>query len=843
MSGRAQEDGEGLSAYEIRHLVAHLVAAGRLTDVAHLMVLDSEGSSLWELHHRRAGNAFGFRDDVLAAAEAFGEADERSMAEHGQAPFLGDEIFCRLAVASLDGRVNGLGPGVVRTLVERGQWTFDEAMQHAPSFTALTRLPAVAALMRFAPAEAEAEPSLGELLQALREVLGQLSRLADTVVPRAVGLRTLRSCLAELADDGTLTDTVDHATGVVQSWPPSELRALLLVLFARSRPHFDKTAKGTGGDPWLQAFEAVASLDDEADRAAVFHEVALELPWQLPPLFLTMLPKVRRLLDSPDTETGPMDDIHLRAAGMAQLRMVTTALEREGSSALPRALEVCPDAAVIQLLPALAKGCPEGLDARTVLHLRDRMSRYRPLQRIEGFAQLAPLSPPEVGRSLIAEAVRDLLAGESFDSDPVIMSLAPLPVHVRRHATSLGARDVADDTEYARATDALAPHLDLRDLKTVVDRLGRLDDLDAQLTAAAALAGISDRATVTSLMTSAPHVPELDDLLMHPGHRRRFLAAVAPHLSEAVLQQQLTEARRVQGPAQRAWSLAECAAQLSGRQRHDVLAEALEAVGQVRSKERAEALQPIAGHLAGDEKLLGRAYKLAVRVINPSDRGDAIRCLLPHLPPKLLTKALQDARKLPERERELDDRPRVRTLAALVPVLDHARRARVVDEVVTGAIDSPEVLWLCSLPGPVLNQAARYLSASRLRQLAADAARIDAPYGRGVVLAHLSPSLPAGLQTSVVQELLDRGTELTAYGDTRRSCSSWPATPTSPRDIVLRALDTLAHAPEAPTFTLARAWAETGRWRQAMGMIPAQPDTEWLTLCAEIYRNAPELRA
>ncbi|MFI6502069.1 hypothetical protein [Nonomuraea typhae] len=114
--GSCYLDGD-VDGYGRRHLVAHLLAAGRVADVHALLAReDAEGRNLWHEIHETAGDVFGFLQDVELARKA------------GSSPAL--EIRYRMVEASLLSTVRRMPVELLAGLVREGIWSWQRGLDH-----------------------------------------------------------------------------------------------------------------------------------------------------------------------------------------------------------------------------------------------------------------------------------------------------------------------------------------------------------------------------------------------------------------------------------------------------------------------------------------------------------------------------------------------------------------------------------------------------------------------------------------------------------------------------------------------------------------------------------------
>src|SRR2546423_1780660 len=116
-----------LSAYELRHLVNHLEAAGRVADLHHLLALETdEKRNAWYDAKESCGDTESYITDVTRVWE---------LADHAYSPakqaLLDLQTRCALMLASLNMVAQNLPPDLVPLLVAKGVWTLQQAVVYA----------------------------------------------------------------------------------------------------------------------------------------------------------------------------------------------------------------------------------------------------------------------------------------------------------------------------------------------------------------------------------------------------------------------------------------------------------------------------------------------------------------------------------------------------------------------------------------------------------------------------------------------------------------------------------------------------------------------------------------
>lgn len=250
----AAEEKHPLDAYDLRHLVEHLLAAGHAADIHRLLACETPdevtgtGSpkNSWFAAKQAGGEDQSYGADVEIAWRLADEAFLRELAD-ASGPAIGLQTRYALIIASLSSAASRLSPQLLAELVEKNVWSLSRALTEALRLRPeARRADAVSALARAAGVEAS-----DELLRAILQ-------LADEEV-RASALVAVSEHLP-----AALAPSVLEAS---RRFSQPQLQALTLTATAAHLP-----------DVCLpEALQCTLELDDEQARAAVIGAIAPRL--------------------------------------------------------------------------------------------------------------------------------------------------------------------------------------------------------------------------------------------------------------------------------------------------------------------------------------------------------------------------------------------------------------------------------------------------------------------------------------------------------------------------------------------------------------------------------------
>jgi len=243
---------DSMDRYGLRHLAAHLEAAGREADLHRLMRLewsDGQGEqtrtrfeNTWHTVHERVGDTSGYLSDVDRAWQLA----ERAYAGRQSSSAIGLQCRYALIVSSLSSLAGNIPPALLAALVEKGIWPGPQGLAYARQMQGPElRTRALAALAPYLnPAERD---------RALRETLEAARAIGDEW-PRSQALAALAPRLAEL---GHTAEALEAARAIGSKGYPSLSQSQALAALA---PHL--TA------PLLrEALEAVRAIKSEGYRS------------------------------------------------------------------------------------------------------------------------------------------------------------------------------------------------------------------------------------------------------------------------------------------------------------------------------------------------------------------------------------------------------------------------------------------------------------------------------------------------------------------------------------------------------------------------------------------------
>ncbi len=272
-----------VSDYELRHLAAHLEAAGRTVDLHRLLGMetpDAGGGNLWFRAKSAIGDDVGYADDLERAwrlARVATIAGNREATERWSL-----EARYALMVASLASQAAGMPPGLVARLVETEIWTTEQAISAAQRMPDLERrTEALAAIAERATLDAETrERVLGAALQAARQITDPY-RQSRTVAALALKLpASLLPLATRLPSPSPKVLELEYSTGVAAGGnqrqspaPTSAADAERLLTDAESlETESDRVERLAAAIPYLtpstitRAREIVSGLSGELQR-------------------------------------------------------------------------------------------------------------------------------------------------------------------------------------------------------------------------------------------------------------------------------------------------------------------------------------------------------------------------------------------------------------------------------------------------------------------------------------------------------------------------------------------------------------------------------------------------
>ncbi|MGD0063932.1 MAG: hypothetical protein ABSB76_10885, partial [Streptosporangiaceae bacterium] len=383
--------------YGLRHLAAHLGAAGRLGDLHRLLSCQwtqpavgtgsaSRYVNTWFMARDRAGDVAGYVQDVQLAWQAATACARQEADGEPDTAGLGLELRYALIAASMVSLANSLPVPLVTALFEHHVWPPAQALAYSRQLADPgNRASSLAALQPIVPA-GQQRSVLSEALAAARQIKHQSAR--------AQGLAALEHRMPA----GLLTEALDSARQIIRQ----PYRAQLLAALAARLPTGQRQV-------WTEALTAARSITDEPFRAEVLSRMVPELPDAL-------------LTD-----------------------------------ALAAARQIVHHAARAQVLAALAPRMPDGLLTEALAAGRQDTKAGN---RARILAMLASQLPADQAHQVWTEvlaAVRDVTDGQ--DLSRVLATLGPqLPADLLAEALT-AARHITGEEDRLRALTGLARRL------------------------------------------------------------------------------------------------------------------------------------------------------------------------------------------------------------------------------------------------------------------------------------------------------------------------------------------------------------------------------------------------
>lgn len=804
----------GLTEYELRHLVTHLVETGRFNELHRLLRLECRSineappaaptrwsvvewlSRLWERqavkqqpklpYHpngwydakERIGDIEGFLSDLQLAwrtAEQTASSDQRSK-EREQA--IG--LQCRYALigATINSLASRIPLSILPTLIERGLWTVAQAV----------------AYIRRIPTEDQRSIALVGVASYIPEsLLADALTLAQAIRDENLRVTTLIN-LAPFLSDSLLEQTLILAQRVDR---PDEYARLLLGL-ARHLPKM----------LLQQAFSAAVAMESWRDRARALPGLAVQLAAKGDPeQVLTAIEEIWDEAQRAEVLAGmaPWLPEPLLRAALEEARRLSTFSRRAASN--PRAT------ALTGIVPYLEKPLQEEVVretlrvAKTNNHLRDYVEivvQLAPLlseavlqqeltvmqgmadvvARSQGLMLLAPHLPAPLQSQAAKAALASvqLIEGSSYRAQ-VLMELVPdTPESLRDELIQMAltvAQRMESAREKAQVLGRLAPYLSIHLQQQAFGIAKAIADSQARATVLVELAPHVSRSVLQQVLVAAQALKERPLRVM-------VLAALAPSLAaQGNLQEALRVARELPGamPNVNFWNprgeaLAGIVPYLSGSSQVKVLRELLAIAPTTWSiPKRAQVLTELAVRLPQplQREVLQQALGAAKQIAGKEDREQAIANIARHLSTESLQQILAGAQALedmsdcaaalalfvPHLPKPDDKLQQVREFAQahISDIHDRAQGLKTLAFLCVKQGDAREALalvkkiWTAQMQAQALVELAPLLAARGNNIQALMAARmIEDASDRAVTLAGLAPYLPEPLQKGVLQE-------------------------------------------------------------------------------------------
>ncbi|GAA3986938.1 hypothetical protein GCM10023085_81270 [Actinomadura viridis] len=594
------ELGDADGGYGLRHLVGHLLKAGRSAEAHRLLACERPAGqgrpgevNVWFDARHRAGQLGGYLRDLEAARRA-----ARDAGLLGLGLGLGLEMrYTLMRVCAERSESRPYGPGR-DLLLEAGLWDHVRALNDARREAQGHKGRALLGVLPYVPA--------GERQDVLHEaVIDAMTR------PRAypsVDEDLLADVAAHLSPEGARR-AVAFAAGLEDGG--STVRALITLA-----PHLPSGAM-------RDALEAARSLPEEHDRAGALAglapfmtegqagetlpvALAMAAPFSRGALLIALVPRLPR--GGRDAVLDRIGRIRREDLGRRWTKGVALLPAGRRRAALAEAArQVTPEEYVellAELFPLLPPGDRDevGADAYAVARtIADEEVRARALVRIAG------LEPPLAVLAGLVSAAR-ALADEEDRAGLLIEAAVRLPPEERTGPLeeAAGLARAAGNATLLIAAGAALPHGHPARHPALAEGLEiKLQDV-----------AYENHFAYSVLDELCPVLP--DDLMAvvvneiralgRPGYLGRFLAGRAGHLSGAALDAGLAAARSFRAPDRRARALTALADRLPPPQRQAVLEEALAA-----AREAGKGLDGIAGKLPPDRRRALLAEELTYR--------------------------------------------------------------------------------------------------------------------------------------------------------------------------------------------------------------------------------------
>jgi hypothetical protein len=780
----------GLDGYELRHLAAHLIEGGDITNLRRLLALEfgTNRENAWYAAHQAIGEATGYRADIARARQA-----SRTWATPAD---LGFDLRYALIDASVD-RVHGQLPvAMLLALVNRGVWTRSEAVSRAQALNFPERAQAIVAMTNttrddvLLESEFEAARAESDEDRRTTAVLALVPHLRESLRSS-----TVDEILDRLKSTSSDAHRVSRLRAVAESLTePMALRALEI---ARATALPLERA---------EAIVAVLPALPEDTHAEVWGEVwdAWECFEAEHPDLDTAIPGRDRYRDIDASIRGAVALAQLapyvNEDTQNRLQYIAWATATKAAASWMREqtpLGMSCHHPLIKVVPHLAE--PYRSKAQRQL-VTDCLARTYRRTKVESLA-LAIEVIAEPARPLIAELIVKKLRWLRLPPAPRAEVLGPaipyLPEPTRTKHLERALTDALSGSAYAPGMQnnlaRVAPHLPTDKLLHALNAAWRIED---------------EHECTTALMALIPFLPEDDReqtfqeatnivqrITVYEPMRISALIAASQRAQPPWRKRMLALAIRSAGKMsiweERAEARVELAAHAEERQRARLLRQARSATRwRFNRWERISVLAMLAHELPEpartkladnalatavkirDEKLRGSALvKLApvishrlqidllravMQLTNPSTRRSTLRELLPYLRAAQCAEAVRYL---------LDSREEMATQWEVVSVLDDIAKlgaelpAEVLDDVLDAVIAINGIADRAAAFAPLADRCPESLRARLLNEILCECA--DKPLGdRLNMLAPLLPCLPESARLDLAVEAVRCTTEL-----------------------------------------------------------------------------------
>jgi hypothetical protein len=838
------------NGYGLRHLAAHLGAAGRLDDLHRLLSCQwtqpavgtgsaSRYVNTWFMARDRAGDVAGYLQDVRLAWQA---AHARQEADgEPDAAGLGLELRYALIAASMVSLADSLPVPLITALVEHHVWPPAQALAYSRQLADPDRrASSLATLQPIVPPDQQ-RSVLAEALAAARQITDESDRI-----------QALAALVLRLPAD-LLTEALD----IVRQISSEPFRAQLLAGLAARLP--------TGQlQVWTEALTAAKSTTNEPFRAEVLSRIVPELPDALltealaaarqivhhaarAQVLAALAPRMPDGLLTEALAAGRQDTVagnRARILAMLAPQLPADQAHQVWTEVLAAVRHVTHGRDLARILATLAPQLPADLLAEALTaaqHITDEEDRLLAL------TGLAPRLPGEI------LVIVQQPANEYFRAGLLVALASGLPDDLLTEALT-AAREVADPFCRAQVLVGLAPRLPA----------GQQQVWAETLATARAITKTSNRGAVLRLIASRQPAGQREQAAAEALatawqltgiNREMLLEELAPWLPANLLPEALTAAREMADQPERALLLATLAPRLPAAQRQRAWAEALALAVTLRNADESEqlpVLETLIPQLPAD--LIPEALAAARQLTDQRYLAQLLAMLAARLPPGERQQAADEA--LAAARPVTDQRRRLELLAAVVARLPADLRQQAGTEALAAAEQNTGVDDYNR--GKLLVELAPHVPADLLARTLAAVGGLTDEFSKGTALAALAPRLPAGLLAealSVARQITDQA------GQGRALAALAPRLPDDQRQQVWAELlaavgpaagwtmygagTVLAElAPQLPADLLAEATAvarqiidQTGHGHALAALAPRLPDG----LVAGALATAPQI--
>jgi len=694
-----------LGTYDLRHLAAHLHAAGRADDLHRLLALETgEQRNAWYEAKEAIDDAAGFAADVGLAWRSAENAYANG-AHTGQS--LGLQIRYALITSSLNSLAQSIPPAMIGALVKQEIWSMDRAMTY---------------VRRIVDVEQRAD-AMAELLPLL-----DTSQREEWFSEALVSARAIRF----------QPDYTSKLLKLVNNLPDPKPQSVLRSFFAE-----------------------IMGLSDANSQVQVLLEMADYLPDDLVPKALSLVKsdwknlRFAHRLDEPErgemiTETlsaaRETGDAFVLALALSQLKKHLWSPEyepllHEGLIAARSKEEGLKKAYALMLLVPLLSGNEQEQALRELLSVLEYLHAQ---DRIFPLEEIAPELPAALRKELLVAARR---IDDEYNRIKALATLAPSLAGEQQESLLkeiLAAANRWEDVTFSHELERLVPLMSpslLREALTAVRNsskmswraralavLGRAtslpgpereDSLRAALKAIEALrqAGEISHAH-QALQTLSPYLPlpllkEALSALQTIGDGLSLienLELLFPHLPEAEKMQAWHTIVTATAGRETEWRRAGKVAQLAQHLPGSLYAEVITLAQQLEEPQiRAIALAGLAPRLSPGERepILAEALTGAESTDDPWARAKALIAVLQVLPLSERQRIAQEVLAAPYDMG--DGRLRARILVQLIPFLSETQREHVLlQEIETAGLAPSEGKGIVSTLAPVLPESLVY---------------------------------------------------------------------------------------------------------------------------------------